>query len=476
MEVIFQRHINKNYMIVVGEDNKTDILYDYHMIENNSIIGLLPISIKQKDSHLEYYYEISSKQPLLRIFEKRKLNGAYIKGIMLSLGRLIKECSRFLLNVNNICLDPEYIYMKQEDSSVYFCYVTEVKKDITEGIKELVYFLMKQADHEDKEAVSIVYELFRCIMEENFVIDDLLQVLYVNVNVNIKEEYNNDDIERYLYKEEVTNNQLIEGEKEHRTVYSSKISNREGQEYDNENQAYNQLYNGENVIIDDIVDSIHKNQKKTIFHLLDNKLKSTLIVWFLSIAIIAFTIFIMLHIEPFYQYKYRIALAIISAITIIYYYKISKNKKVNLVNSEKKTKEQLYSREYELEEHFILKNGNKLVENERKEHESYGETTVLSEPSISHRLIKVDSLEEIKVSHFPFILGRGGVECDGILYSDQVSRIHFRIEEKEDILYGIDLNSTNGSWINNEPLVPNMPYKLKRNDRITIANLEYIFQ
>ena len=56
MEVIFQRHINKNYMIVVGEDNKTDILYDYHMIENNSIIGLLPISIKQKDSHLEYYY------------------------------------------------------------------------------------------------------------------------------------------------------------------------------------------------------------------------------------------------------------------------------------------------------------------------------------------------------------------------------------------------------------------------------------
>lgn len=50
-----------------------------------------------------------------------------------------------------------------------------------------------------------------------------------------------------------------------------------------------------------------------------------------------------------------------------------------------------------------------------------------------------------------------------------VSRIHFRIERVGDQWQIIDLGSRNGTFLNGEALVPNMPYPLRPNDRIMIS-------
>ncbi|MBQ7766809.1 MAG: FHA domain-containing protein [Lachnospiraceae bacterium] len=50
-----------------------------------------------------------------------------------------------------------------------------------------------------------------------------------------------------------------------------------------------------------------------------------------------------------------------------------------------------------------------------------------------------------------------------------VSRRHFRIEKAGDAYKIVDLGSGNGTMLNSQVLVPNMPYPMKRGDRITIS-------
>ena len=525
MEIIFQRHINKNYMIIVGEEKQLEIPYQYFMIENNPFDSLLAVQIQQKDSHLEYYYDISSKQSLMRMFEQRKLGEQEIKGVILGLGKAIKECKRFLLNPNHLYIHPEYIYMKWEDNSIYFCYTRQQETDIKESIKELIYFLMKRTDHEDSRAVFITYELFRCIMETDYTMDDLLQVLHRKeekreIHCNI--EYGEDSQREY--------NQKGYREEGYYSI-QSKDTNTNHVESDNFQYSYMTYDEREN------------DGKER--YVLDGKIKEVFIGFiiidiifgiFLSrvvggtTGVIVCGVLLLIGGSVFYTKKKKqnnVAYSGIhnglyssqhsgihsnqnsnqhSSMNSSKHSSMNSNQHSNLhsnlqsnLNSTKNRKEgrieyskqlqkqipnnldEAYYSTYEEKEEVEFDQYNKIQPN------VYGQTTVLSESSISHRLIYAGGQyedeyktkkeqQEIVLHHFPFLLGRGERECDGVVYSEKVSRIHFQIEEKEGVFFGMDVNSTNGSWINNEPLTPNIPYQIYRNDRIRIADLEYIFQ
>ena len=50
-----------------------------------------------------------------------------------------------------------------------------------------------------------------------------------------------------------------------------------------------------------------------------------------------------------------------------------------------------------------------------------------------------------------------------------VSRRHFRVEKEQDHWKIVDLESSNGTYLNGERMVPNMPYPLQAGNRITIV-------
>ena len=52
-----------------------------------------------------------------------------------------------------------------------------------------------------------------------------------------------------------------------------------------------------------------------------------------------------------------------------------------------------------------------------------------------------------------------------------VSRRHAAIIQTQDSLYLVDLQSTNGTFLNQERLTPLQPYKLKRDDSIIVGKL-----
>ena len=73
-------------------------------------------------------------------------------------------------------------------------------------------------------------------------------------------------------------------------------------------------------------------------------------------------------------------------------------------------------------------------------------------------------------------IGKGGRQADVCIDRDVISRVHAKILRREEEYFLMDLDSTNGTYINGKRLGGDGMEKLQQGDRISFADLEYIFQ
>lgn len=109
----------------------------------------------------------------------------------------------------------------------------------------------------------------------------------------------------------------------------------------------------------------------------------------------------------------------------------------------------------------------------------YEETMLLNDVTLDYKriLISVDGQNKIEINNFPFIIGKLSERVDFVLDDKSVSRIHLKIDidEKDKFLIE-DLNSKNGTYINEIRLNPYEKRYIEIGDKITIAALDYIFK
>ncbi len=109
----------------------------------------------------------------------------------------------------------------------------------------------------------------------------------------------------------------------------------------------------------------------------------------------------------------------------------------------------------------------------------YEETMLLSDVTLDSKrtLLSVDGQNRIEINNFPFIIGKLSERVDYVLDNKSVSRIHLKIDidEKNKFLVE-DLNSKNGTYINEIRLKPYEKRYIEIGDKITIAASDYIFR
>jgi len=74
-----------------------------------------------------------------------------------------------------------------------------------------------------------------------------------------------------------------------------------------------------------------------------------------------------------------------------------------------------------------------------------------------------------------FTLGRLESQVDYVIRNSAVGKVHAQIITRESSYFIKDLNSKNGTCINDVKIDSNEEYRIENNDKITLANNEYIF-
>ena len=83
---------------------------------------------------------------------------------------------------------------------------------------------------------------------------------------------------------------------------------------------------------------------------------------------------------------------------------------------------------------------------------------------------------DIRPDHFPYIIGKLEGATDHRPKSALISRLHARLEQRTDGVYIIDLNSTNGTFVNGNRLLPSQEAKLAAGDEVALADLHFLYE
>ena len=95
------RSLNANYERLLLERKPEEKKYQYCMISRGGIKGLLPCSLRYIDGEAYLYYDITSRQNIAQLFEKKPITRQWIMDFLWSMRRVRQEMSRFLLEESN---------------------------------------------------------------------------------------------------------------------------------------------------------------------------------------------------------------------------------------------------------------------------------------------------------------------------------------------------------------------------------------
>lgn len=174
MKTDYERNLQNTWMIL-----EEDLLYaeDYQMrmLKANKLPGFLDICGQGSDGKSLYRYDVTGRASLKNQVEKEKISYKMLRSFMQQLIQALNVVDQYLLDVNHLSLDPEHIYLQGEE--FYFCYCPVLGGEIRTSFHSLTEYFVREVDYNDREGIYLSYELHRASMEENYNIEEALEII-----------------------------------------------------------------------------------------------------------------------------------------------------------------------------------------------------------------------------------------------------------------------------------------------------------
>lgn len=152
------RSLNANYERLLLGEKPEEKRYQYCMISRGGIRGLLPCSLRYIDGNAYLYYDITSRQNIAQLFDKKVITRQWLTDFLWSMRRVRMEMSRFLLEEGNIVWFPGHIYQDLEKNDFHFIYIPYCSEDT--GFQDLMEYLIEHVDYQDEEMAEYLYKAY----------------------------------------------------------------------------------------------------------------------------------------------------------------------------------------------------------------------------------------------------------------------------------------------------------------------------
>ena len=129
------------------------------------------------DGRGEYWYQITGKQSLDTYCRLQDVSVAFIEQVILSVCSEIEILEWNLLDINCLQLEPELVYISNQTQEVLFCVYPENTQDISLGFQQLMEYLLTRIDHKDEEMVRLGYGIYEKTLREGYNILDIREFI-----------------------------------------------------------------------------------------------------------------------------------------------------------------------------------------------------------------------------------------------------------------------------------------------------------
>lgn len=158
MQTEFVRSMHANYERIRLEEQPEDKRYQYCILSRGGVKGLLDCSLRYMDGQAYLYYDISSRQSVSQLYQKKSISRQWVKDFLWSVEMVHKELDRYLLDDSDILWLPEQIFQDLEENSFAFLYIPYYKGDSC--FLKILEYLVEHIDYEDELLVECVYKMY----------------------------------------------------------------------------------------------------------------------------------------------------------------------------------------------------------------------------------------------------------------------------------------------------------------------------
>lgn len=473
--VEYRREMNRNYLVILPEPGRNE-RYTVRMLLGNRIPGLLQFQEKSVNGEKKYYYDITSRQPLGRILERRTIKEAELRTVFFDLLFTLRQMERFLLDENQICLKPEYIYLEPDTFRCSFCLVPGRYEDFESAFRELAQYFLNHVHHHDSGAVVLAFSIFQECQKENFGMEDIVRCL----------EQVGDNPEKEPEKERWSRNPDHEERAEPKDDWEDDSWTKEWKpEYEKDQTEGKRLPAAAFLLRTGILALIIGFPASVFFLFGAEEMAARWPMIAGGEGILMLLFFLISGKDgkndtaeksdpaekgyPAEERRYNIPTEMIC---MPGERKISAAGKEDITAlAEKNEWIRALSKPYETCTSDIEKCGNDAEEEIQ---------TILLTDSPVHggekKLIPLNGGPPVTISYMPFLIGKNRELSDFCLDIPGISRLHVKIEETPEGYTITDLNSTNGTSVDGEMLNANETRALVLGSEISIASLRYRFQ
>lgn len=410
-EIIYERNLTGSFMKIAAGIHAG---LDEKLMLRRKLPGLLAVEKAYMDGEGQYWYNISGKQSLDMYCRVKEVDISFIEKLIMSICSEMEILEWNLIQTNCLMLDPELIFITNSNQEIIFTVYPGGSGTIETEFQQLMEFLLTKVDHKDTQAVKAAYGIYEKTLLDGYSITDIRdEIVRSRQNEGKKDVAEEPRVNgtEKVWKEE--NNQSVVSERKYEDHPDKKRK-------DKTVKRANRKKKGEK----------KKEQKAWI-----SKLKKLLI----EIGLL----------EEEETGK-RV-------------YESYKESGERLQDTRKPSKSAVVYPEKEIKTAV------------RPE---YRPTVCLNSMTGKTRGMLLyqgaEPYEDICVTKKMTRIGYGP-DADVQIQADTISQLHARIDRDGEIYYIEDLNSTNGTYVNDEPLAYKERRKLNSNDMIRFADVRYRF-
>ena len=120
MEVSYRRELDHNYLVL--EEKEYEENYQVQMLLKNRIPGFLECRMTRVDRDASFYYEITSRQNLRVVLERKRISLTELVKLLEGLENAAATCEEYLLDSERILLQPDFIYLDPDTWKIRVCF------------------------------------------------------------------------------------------------------------------------------------------------------------------------------------------------------------------------------------------------------------------------------------------------------------------------------------------------------------------
>ncbi|MCI9136821.1 MAG: FHA domain-containing protein [Lachnospiraceae bacterium] len=473
METTYRRNLHKSYMCITEQEGLSRE-YERKILESQRVPHLLKMQTMIVEGQENYLYEISGKQQMEDYLSGRKMDCDMIRRFLFAVEVLCGSMSEYLLREGGICLEPEYIYVNLEDDEMYFTYLPFWEKSLSESFGACMEWILRKIDHKDQAAAELGYQIYQMCGRKNINIKKMLENTRQRTGwedssgkADRKEEY-------HQAEENWKENEMPKEErgadcrrKKEESEFSERKNRPKGAE-EWQSRKYGVKSVKEWQVRKNGQKSVEEQQnKKYIWEEMFQKVREWAANKLVSLPAAGFFRQEKEEKKPIWMEWLK---------NSIWKETVKKEWKEKRSQGER-FKAMRQKNEAQKEESSAAVS---CIEEKREEGEMFIRPTEILSGGQQRTLGKltyqgIHGCGDIWITKETFLLGKSRQQAEGIIDAEGVSRLHARISKEGEVYYLEDLNSTNGTYLNEIPLQYRQKKELCRSDRIRFGAEEYLF-